>query len=232
MFVILLLSQRVAESTARVNPQCLKLMSMYRSPKGASCCHLTSNRKRSSHRSGTRASVFQNMYVCSHSCVWGKALVHPRTLDWSSEHCVRRLCVTSTCVFLFICVRRFIAEGTSELATAVAPELIRQLFNQETYGYCLATKPPGVACKILLLNSKIPPILYCLSQSSLCRLCVVAVHEPQFKFPAWKTVHQLQFVKSVWIYAEATHLLLCLLKRCSNRITVVILTPVERKTFH
>lgn len=142
MMVILLLSQRVAGVTAHVNPQCLKLMSVIRSPKGASCCLLTSNRKRSLHCSGTGASRFQNMYVCIHKCVWGKAPVIQQehwigTVGATWEGCVHE-CVACTCVSLFICVRRFIAEGTSELqiATALAPELIRQLFNQETYRHC------------------------------------------------------------------------------------------------
>lgn len=68
-------------------------MSMYRCPKGPSCCHLTSNSKRGSWHSGTRASLFQNMHVCVHKCLWGKASGHPtRTQDWSGDCNVTGLC--------------------------------------------------------------------------------------------------------------------------------------------
>ena len=75
----------------------------------------------------------------------------------------------------------------------------------------------------------------CLSQRSLHlppTAWAEVVHEPSFKFPLYKTLHQLQLVKSIWIYAAVSRLLLSLLKQCSNTsntITVIILTLVVRE---
>lgn len=93
----------------------------------------------------------------------------------------------------------------------------------------LGDKASWSASEILLLNLKIPPFsTVCLCCFSICFvlwLCMSSsINSP------WRK--QLQFVRSMWIYAEVTHLRLCLLKQRANRITVIIWIHVESKICH
>lgn len=153
----LLLSQHVGGSRAHENPQCLKLMSMHRSPKGVSCCHLTSYRKISSHRSGTAASLFQNVcrsHVEPHILTRGKIPANPaRTQDRSSTRDVRGLCSGAcTRLALRLCQEIYCWRYWAMIAMGLASELIQQLFNQETYKHCKATNfcliPPCIKSSI------------------------------------------------------------------------------------
>lgn len=129
-------------------------------------------------------------------------------------------CDMCKCMLLFICVRKVIVNGIIELQIApiVVSELLQQLSHQDTYRCCCEFE-------ILFLKSKIPPS----PPRSVCGGCTSAY----FIFPLYKTLHQVQLVKSIWIDAAAPHLLLCLLKQCSNTIntiTAIILTLVVRET--
>ncbi len=150
MIVILILSQQVAASAAHVNSWCLKLMSMYRGPKGTSCCLLTSNRKRKlSSLRDRRVSISKHTSVPANVCELELQFIHQElwteavSVVWEGLGHDVYMCRPLNCVW------RFIAKGTFELqiAAAAALELIQQLFNQETYRHCYATKPPEVPVK-------------------------------------------------------------------------------------
>lgn len=192
-------------------------------PKGGSCCHLTSNRIRKSHCSGAGASVSKYLWITwphevkLHSsiqcCCWQQHWI---------EECARRERDVFTAVCLchvIYCWRCRWATNSHCTAHWIDTAAVQSCDLQALLG----KRDFWSVGEILLLDTN---IILSFSLSAL----VGVVHELLFKLPVQKTVYQIQFVTSVWIYAAATHLLLCLLKQCSNKITVRILILVEKKT--